>query len=168
LTHGGENFDVVLYTDDFASQTSLIISEAMIRKFYLPRYQRIFGEIKNICPHIKIMFHSCGAVSGIIPVLIEMGIDILNPIQLSCDNMDLAALKKNYGKDLVFWGGGIDTQRVLPFGTEQEVEDAVKRSIDTLAPGGGFVFNTVHAIQPEVPPRNIVRMMEAVSKYGGY
>jgi uroporphyrinogen decarboxylase len=168
LTHGGENFDVILYTDDFASQISLIISEAMIRKFYLPRYRRIFGEIRKICPHIKIMFHSCGAVFDIIPALMEMGIDILNPIQLSCANMDLAGLKKSYGKDLVFWGGGIDTQRVLPFGTVQEVEDAVKRSIDLLAPGGGFVFNTVHSIQPEVPPRNIVKMVEAVAKYGGY
>lgn len=168
LRDKGSKLDVIIYTDDFASQTSLIISEAMIRRFFLPRYKRIFKEIKGICPDIKILFHCCGAAYDIIPVFIEMGVDILNPIQLSCKNMDIQKLKRTYGKDLVFWGGGVDTHRILPFGTEQEVEDAVKRSIDILAPGGGFVFNTVHSIQPEVPPQNIVKMIETVQKYGNY
>jgi uroporphyrinogen decarboxylase len=168
LTHGGNNIDVILYTDDFGSQSSLIISQTMIRHFFLPRYQKLFGEIKKICPDIKIMFHSCGAVFDIIPFFIEMGVDILNPIQVSCTGMDIKKIKKQYGKDIVLWGGGIDTQRVLPFGTEQEIEDAVKRAVDVMSPGGGFVFNTVHSIQPEVPPRNIVKMIETVYKYGKY
>jgi uroporphyrinogen decarboxylase len=140
----------------------------MIRRFFLPRYQKLFSEIKKICPDMKIMFHCCGAIFDIIPIFIEMGVDILNPIQVSCKGMNIQKIKKTYGNDLVFWGGGIDTHRVLPFGTKKEIEDAVKHSIDVLAPGGGFIFNTVHSIQPEVPPQNIVTMIETLQKYGKY
>jgi uroporphyrinogen decarboxylase len=168
LSHYGKNLDVVIYTDDFSSQNTLIISKDMVRKFFLPKYQKIFSVIKKYAPHIKILFHCCGAAFELIPLIMEMGADILNPLQISASGMDLAKIKKTFGKDLIFWGGGIDTQRVLPFGTPQEVEDAVKRSLDALAPGGGYVFNTVHCIQPEVPPQNIMRMIETLQKYGGY
>lgn len=168
LTQGGDFFDVVIYTDDFGSQNSLTISQKMIRKFFVPHYKNIFKEIKKLSPHIKILFHSCGAIYDIIPDLIEMGIDILNPIQVSCNNMDIMKIKKNFGKDIVLWGGGVDTQRILPYGTIQEVTDAVKKSIDIMAPGGGFVFNPVHSIQPEVPPQNLVAMFEAVERFGKY
>jgi uroporphyrinogen decarboxylase len=168
LKHGGDNFDVILYTDDFGSQSTLIISQEMIRQFFLPRYKKLFSEARKICPDMKIMFHCCGAIFDIIPIFIEMGVDILNPIQVSCKGMDIQKIKKTYGNALVFWGGGIDTHRVLPFGTKKEVEDAVKYSIDVLAPGGGFVFNTVHSIQPEVPPQNIITMIETLQKYGKY
>jgi uroporphyrinogen decarboxylase len=117
---------------------------------------------------VKIFYHSCGAISPLIPDLIESGIDILNPVQVSAAGMDTKELKKNFGKDLTFYGGGVDTQRVLPHGTPQEVRDEVKRRIDDLAPGGGFVFNTVHNIQADVPPENIMAMWEAVREYGVY
>ena len=114
------------------------------------------------------LFHSCGNVRPIIPDLIEIGVDILNPVHINAAGMDPFQLKKDFGNDIVFWGGGVDTQDVLPSGTPQQVKDHIKRNIDALAPGGGFVFNTVHNIQAEVPPQNIVAMIEALQEYGKY
>jgi len=168
LTRWPDNLDVIIYTDDFGSQEGLLMSVEMFRKYFKSRYLKIFKTIKKKAPEIKILFHTCGAIFDLIPDLIEMGIDILNPIQVSCRGMDLIKLKKDYGDEIVFWGGGIDTQRVLPFGTEQEIRDSVKRTLDIMAPGGGFVFNTVHTIQPEVPPQNIVAMIETLNEYGKY
>ena len=97
-----------------------------------------------------------------------MGADILNPLQLSAKDINIREIKKNFGKDICFWGGGIDTQFTLPSGTPQQVRDEVKRNIEILAPGGGFVFNTVHCIQADVPPQNIVAMLEAFNEFGKY
>ena len=97
-----------------------------------------------------------------------MGIDILNPVHVNATGMEPVQLKKDFGKDIVFWGGGVDTQHILPNGTPQDVKDDVKRNIEALAPGGGFVFSTVHNIQAEVPPQNFVAMIEALKKYGKY
>ena len=116
----------------------------------------------------KVYYHSCGAVYDLIPDLIELGFDILNPVQVSARGMDTKRLKEEYGKDIVFWGGGADTQRVLPFGKPDEVANEVKRRIDDLAPGGGFVFAAVHNIQAFVPPENIVTMFEIALEYGNY
>lgn len=168
LTRWPDNLDVIIYTDDFGFQEGLLISIEMFRKYFKKRYSEIFNAIRKKAPNVKILFHTCGAIYDLIPDLIEMGIDILNPIQVSCRGMDIADIKKNFGKDLVLWGGGIDTQKILPFGTEQEIRDSVKKTIDILAPGGGFVFNTVHTIQPEVPPQNIMAMIETLNEYGKY
>jgi uroporphyrinogen decarboxylase len=112
--------------------------------------------------------HSCGSVRRFIPDLIEIGVDILNPVQVAAEGMDPQELKREFGKDLVFWGGGCDTQRVLTFGTPDDVEREVRRRIRELAPGGGFVFNQIHNIQPGVPPENAVRMFETVLAHGVY
>jgi uroporphyrinogen decarboxylase len=104
----------------------------------------------------------------VIPDLVEIGVDILNPIQVSAAGMDTAELKREFGKDIVFWGGGVDTQRVLGDGTSQEVRADVRRRIEDLAPGGGFVFATVHNIQGNVPPENIMAMWEILQQYGHY
>jgi uroporphyrinogen decarboxylase len=114
------------------------------------------------------MFHSCGNVRPIIPDLIEMGVDILNPVHTNATGMEPFQLKKDFGRDIVFWGGGVDTQKVLPSGTVQEVKTDVRRNMEALAPGGGFVFNTVHNIQAEVPPENILAMWETIQEYGKY
>ncbi len=98
----------------------------------------------------------------------EIGVEILNPVHIRAKGMEPVALKREFGKDLVFWGGGVDTQGVLPHGTPQEVKDDVRRNIEALAPGGGFVFNTVHNIQADVPPQNIIAMWEALQEYGAY
>ena len=108
------------------------------------------------------MFHSCGNVRPIIPDLIEMGVDILNPIHVNANGMEPFQLKKDFGQDIVFWGGGVDTQHVLPTGSVDAVGEDVKRNMEALAPGGGFIFSAVHNIQAEVPPQNIMAMWETL------
>ncbi len=115
----------------------------------------------------KIFFHSCGSVVELIPDMIDMGIDILNPVQVTSKGMDPALLKKRFGKDLVFWGG-VDTQKTLPFSTPEEVREHTKSLIEILAPGGGFVFSTNHNIQSGTPPENLMEMYRTVSRHGAY
>lgn len=137
--------------------------------WYKEREKKLFSYIKRVAPgQVYIFFHTCGSVYDLIPDLIEAGIDILNPVQVSAAKMDTARLKKEFGKELTFWGGGIDTQYVLPHGTVQQVKDEVKRRVDDLAPGGGFIFGTVHNIQNDVPPENIMTMWETLQEYGVY
>jgi uroporphyrinogen decarboxylase len=159
---------VVSEADDMASQTGLMMSKATYRRLVKPRHKMLIDHIKKIAPDAFVFFHSCGAISELIPDLIEVGVDILNPVQVSASGMDSKQLKKEFGDCITFWGGGVDTQRVLPNGTPQDVRDEVKRRIDDLAPGGGFVFNTVHNIQADVPPENIAAMYEALHEFGTY
>ena len=154
--------------DDLGTQGGPLISPDMYRRLIKPRQQELFSFIKKKAPHAKIFFHSCGSVYHFIGDLIEAGVDILNPVQVAAADMDSKRLKKEFGNDVVFWGGGVDTQRVLPYGTPQEVRDEVKRRLDDLAPSGGFVFATVHNIQGDVPPENIVAMWETLQEYGSY
>ena len=114
------------------------------------------------------MYHSCGSIKPLIPHLIEIGIDILNPVQISAYDMDPGELKQEFGKYITFWGGGIDTQNTLPRGTPEEVEYEIRKNLEIFAPGGGFVFAPVHNIQEEVPPKNMIKMWETVLKYGKY
>ncbi len=165
----GRNVMIISEADDIASQDRPLISPDVYRKMIKPRHARLFGFIKKHAPPgTKIFYHSCGAIMDLIPDLIEEGVDILNPVQVSAAGMDTRELKRRFGKDVTFYGGGVDTQRVLPFGTPQEVRDEVKRRIDDLAPGGGFIFNTVHNIQADVPPENIMAMWETLQEYGKY
>jgi len=162
----GELVDVVHEGDDYGGQHGLLLSPRVWREVFKPRLRLLFDAIKRAAPHVRIFFHSCGSIVEVIPDLIEVGVDILNPIQVAAAGMDTAELKRRFGAELCFWGGGVDTQRVLPRGTPDEVREEVKRRIDDLAPGGGFVFNTVHNIQADVPPENIIAMREAVTLYG--
>ncbi len=164
----GDLVDVVSVADDYGTQSSQLISPAMFRRLVKPRLAILIREIKRLAPHIRLFFHSCGNVRPIIPDFIEIGVDILNPIHVRATGMEPVALKRDFGRDLVFWGGGVDTQGVLPHGTPAEVRDDVRRNIEALAPGGGYVFNTVHNIQADVPPENIVAMWEAWREYGVY
>jgi uroporphyrinogen decarboxylase len=165
----GRDALIVSEADDLASQNSLLIAPAVYRKMIKPRHARLFGFIKKqAATDVKVFYHSCGAVSALIPDLIEAGIDILNPVQVSAAGMDTGELKRQFGKDLTFYGGGIDTQEVLPRGTPGEVRDEVRRRLDDLAPGGGFIFTTVHNIQADVPPENIMAMWEALREHGCY
>jgi len=161
----GEYVDVVQEADDFAGQFRMLISPEMYRKIAKPRHKKLFNFIHKHS-NAKIFFHSCGAIRPVIPDLIEIGVDILNPVQVSAVGMDSAELKREFGNEITFWGGGVDTQRILGDGTSQEVRDDVKRRIEDLAPGGGFVFATVHNIQPDVPPENIMAMWETLEEYG--
>jgi len=160
--------DVIAEGDDFGTQTSQLISLDTFRKMIKPRQQELVSFMKKKAPNAFIFFHSCGSIREFLPDFIEMGIDIINPVHITAAGMEPIQLKKDFGADIVFWGGGIDTQNTLPHGTPQQVRDEVKRNIDALAPGGGFVFNTIHNIQADVPPENIVAMYEALQEYGIY
>jgi len=165
----GENVMMVSEADDLAGQDGLLISPELYRELIKPRHTKLIEFIKkHAATDVKIFFHSCGAVATIVPDLIESGIDILNPVQVSAAAMDTRELKQLYGKDITFYGGGVDTQRVLPQGSPDAVRDEVRRRIEDLAPGGGFIFNTVHNIQADVPPENIMAMWEAVQEFGVY
>jgi uroporphyrinogen decarboxylase len=160
--------DVVSQADDYGTQESQLISPGMFREQIKPRLKILFERVRGLAPGAKRFFHSCGNVRPLLPDYIEVGVEILNPVHIRARGMEPAALKHEFGRDLVFWGGGVDTQGVLPRGTSQEVKDDVRRNIEALAPGGGFVFNTVHNIQADVPPQNIIAMWEALQEYGVY
>jgi len=162
----GDLVDVISEADDYGTQTSQLISPRMFRRLFKPRLQTVFARIHQLAPHARLFFHSCGNIRPILPDLIEIGIDILNPVHVTATGMDPADLKRDFGKDVCFWGGGVETQTVLPSGTPQDVRDNVRRNVDALAPGGGYVFNTIHNIQADVPPENIVAMVEALRASG--
>jgi len=168
LTELHDVVDIIAEADDYGTQTSQLISPDQFREFFKPHLRRLFSFINKKAPNSFLFFHSCGNVRPIIPDFIEMGVDILNPVHVTAEGMEPVQLKKDFGKDITFWGGGIETQTVLPNATPQEIKDNVRRNIDALAPGGGFVFNTIHNIQADVPPQNIVAMVEAVHNYGKY
>ena len=164
----GELVDVVTYADDYGTQTSQLISPDMFRAQIKPRVAVLLQAQKRLAPQAKRFFHSDGNVRPLLPDFIEMGVDILNPVQFTATGMDLAELKMDFGRDIVLWGGAVDTQGVLPQGTSREVRDQVRRNLDILAPGGGYVFNTIHNIQADVPVENIMAMWETLQEYGVY
>jgi uroporphyrinogen decarboxylase len=163
----GDMVVVACEHDDLAGQKALLFSPETYRTLIKPRHQKLFQFIKAQAP-VKLFYHTDGAVRSLIPDLIEIGADILNPVQFTAANMDLKELKQEFGEDLVFWGGGVDTQGVLGTGSPAEVKEDVKRNIEALAPNGGFVFATVHDIQANVPPENIMAMWDAWKEYGLY
>jgi hypothetical protein len=151
---------------DFGTQTGSFCSVKTFRNLYFPYYKQVNDWI-HTHTQWKTFKHSCGAVSKFLPSFIEAGFDILNPVQCSATGMDPEELKNNFGKQLVFWGGGVDTQRVLPFGTPAEVREQVLRRCEIFSPGGGFVFNTIHNVQARTPVENIVAMIDAVHEFSG-
>ncbi len=165
LDQVGEYIQVFTFWDDVSTQDGWMISPRLYVDLVKPRQKRLFEAIKRKTG-AKLFYHGCGAVFDLIPHLIEIGVDIVNPVQVSAKGMDSRRLKAAYGRDVVFWGGGVDTQRVLPFGTVAEVRDEVRRRIDDFAPGGGFVYATVHNIQAFVPPENVVAVYDTVRDHG--
>jgi uroporphyrinogen decarboxylase len=163
----GEYVDVVMVHDDFAGQNEMLISPKTYRTMCKPRHKQLISFMHSRS-NAKVFFHSCGSIRPVIPDLIEIGVDIINPVQVSSRGMDTAELKREFGRDLAFWGGGIDTQRVLGTGTPQQIRDEVTRRLADLMPEGGFIFTPVHNIQANVPPENIMAMWETLQEYGGY
>lgn len=165
----GPNVMMVSEADDLCGQEGSLISIRLYRELLKPRHTKLFAFIRErAAVPVRIFYHCCGAVASLIPDLIESGVDVLNPVQVNAAGMDTGELKRRFGRDLTFYGGGVDTQRVLPRGTPAEVRDEVRRRVDDLAPGGGFIFNTVHNIQADVPPENIMAMWEAFREFGAY
>jgi uroporphyrinogen decarboxylase len=162
----GENVDICFYGDDMAFQNGPMMSMELYRKMIKPHHQRLFAYLKSRTS-AKILYHTCGSVGHLIPDLIEMGVDALNPVQVSARGMETPKLKQEFGKDIAFWGA-IDTQRILPFGTPDEVAAEVRRRIDDLGPDGGYVLCAVHNIQADVSPENISAMYDTAREYGRY
>ena len=152
---------VFLSGTDFGTQTGLFNSVESYREMFKP-YQKILNDKIHELTNWKTFIHSCGAIYELIPDLIDAGFDILNPVQISATGMDARQLKKEFGKDIVFWGGGIDTQHTLPFGSPDEVYREVRKNIEIFSEGGGFVFNSVHNVQSNVPIENILAMFKAI------
>ncbi len=152
---------------DFGSQRGELISPDLYRELYLPFHRRINDWIHEHTAW-KTFFHCCGSVYHLIPSFIEAGVDILNPVQCSAADMEPRRLKDDFGDRLVFWGGGVDTQRTLPFGSPEEVGREVAERIRIFGPGGGYVFNAIHNIQAKTPVANILAMFEAAREYGRY
>lgn len=151
---------------DFGTQRGLFCSLDTFRTLYLPYYRRINAWIHENT-NWKTLKHSCGAIEPLIPLLIEAGFDALNPVQCSAEGMDPAHLKREYGRDIAFWGGGVDTQKTLPFGTPEDVRREVLSRLETFAPDGGYIFNAIHVVQCGTPVQNIVAMLDAVREFNG-
>ncbi len=156
--------DVVMFGDDLGSGNGPLMSTKMYAKYYLPFHSRLWKRTKEIAPHLKTQLHCCGGVFPLIELMIEGGLDSINPVQVGCKGMDPAALKSAYGDRITFWGGGCDTRKILPTGTPDEVRQCVRERFAEFSRGGGYVFQQIHNIMPEVPPENIVAMFDELNK----
>jgi uroporphyrinogen-III decarboxylase len=159
-----DRVQIVQICDDFGTQHSLFLSVDMFRNLVMPHYQRGLEWIHDNT-EMKVLLHSDGAIFPLLPSLVEMGVDILNPVQTSAAGMDPVALKRDFGDSLVFWGGSLDCQKTLPYGTPDDVAREVRRHVETFAPGGGYVFTSVHNVQANVPPENVVAMYDTALHY---
>ncbi|GAF73683.1 unnamed protein product, partial [marine sediment metagenome] len=159
-----DKVSVCFYTGaDFGTQRGPFISTDAYRELYKP-FHRKLNDWVHANTKWKTLIHSCGGVEPLIPEFIDAGFDILNPVQCSAAGMDPKLLKEKYGDQLVFWGGGVDTQKTLPFGTPEEVAQEVKSRIEVFGKGGGFVFNAIHNIQAKTPVENLLAMLQALSE----
>ena len=160
----GDVADILRFGDDLGMDTGPLMKPDIYRKFFKPRHT-ILCDYVHIHSKMNTFLHSCGSIYRLIPDLIEAGYDILNPVQINSRDMEPSRLKQEFGSQVTFWGGGADTRAILNRAAPQVVKDHVRRNIETFAPGGGFVFGTVHNIMPDVPPENISAMFEAVNEY---
>ncbi len=160
----GNKIDMIFMTGtDFGTQNGPFISPKAYRRLYQP-FQKRLNDWVHQNTTWKIFIHSCGSIIKLLPDFIEAGFDILNPVQTSATGMDPQTLKSEFGDQIVFWGGGIDTQKTLPFGTADEVRQQVKERIDIFGPGGGFVFNSIHNVQAGVPVENLLALYESFNE----
>ena len=155
----GDRVQIIQFGDDLGTQEALQISPAMYRKIFKPRHEKLFRYAKEHS-NAAVFLHSCGAIYDVIPDLIEIGVDVLNPVQISSPNMQPEKLKKEFGDKLTFWGGGCDTQSVLPYASIEKIKQHVAENIRIFSRGGGFVFNQVHNIQQDIAPERVVAMYE--------
>jgi uroporphyrinogen decarboxylase len=158
----GPYIDIIGFGDDMGMQSGPQFSPEIYREFFKPRHKILWNRAKELCPGIKVSLHCCGGVYPLLRDMIEAGLDAINPVQFNCTDMQVQRLKREFGKDLVFWGGGCDTQHVLPNATPKQVAELVRKQVKVLAPGGGFVFQQVHNMLANVPPENIIAMFNTV------
>ncbi len=164
----GPYLDVIMMGDDYGLQNSLQLSPQMFRELFKPYLAKICSAVKKIAPEIKILLHSCGSVEPIIPDFIEAGIDALNPVQITAAGMEPAVLKKKYGRQIVFWGGGVRTQTTLVKGNVADVAAEVRELVEIFKPGGGYIFCPIHDIQEEVPPEKVLAIYRTAKAQAAY
>ncbi len=167
LKEAGDVVDVIMIGDDLAGQNGPLFNPELYRRLVKPRQKRLVQFIRS-GTQAKIWYHTCGACQGFIPDLLDNGVHILNPVQVSARAMDPTELKRRYGREIVFWGGGIDAQHVLPSAAPAQVAQEVRRNLRAFMPGGGYVFNNVHNIQGDVPPENVVALFDTAYEFGFY
>lgn len=163
----GDGIDIVKFADDMGTQTSLIMSPEVYRERIKPWQAKLYDHVKRKYGK-KILLHSCGAISPIIGDLIEIGVDALNPVQITAKGMAPEELKKRFGNNITFWGGGVDTQRTLNMGTPAQVREQVEQNMKIFKEGGGYVFAQVHNIMYDVPLENVLSMYETYRKFAEY
>jgi uroporphyrinogen decarboxylase len=163
----GDVVDVIMIGDDLAGQTGPLFNPMVYKEIVKPRHKKLVQYIKSRT-NAKIWHHTCGACTQYIPELIDNGIDVLNPVQISAVDMEPVNLKAKFGDKLSFWGGGIDAQHILPHGTPEQVREEVRKNLEAFKPGGGYVFNNVHNIQAGVPPENVIALYDAAYEFGFY
>ncbi|MHB8522957.1 MAG: uroporphyrinogen decarboxylase family protein [Limisphaerales bacterium] len=162
----GDVADIIRFGDDLGTNGGPFMSPAMYRRYFKPRHKMLCDYVHKHTK-LKTFLHSCGSIHALLPDLIEAGYDVINPVQTTCRDMDPERLKREFGRDICFWGGGCDTKSVLNRATPAEVREHARRRCEIFMAGGGFVFNTVHNILPEVPPQNIVAMFEGIADFNG-
>ena len=160
----GNYVQIIQFGDDLGMQDRMIMSRSMYQKHIFPGHQTLFQYVHQNS-NCAVFLHSCGSIRPLIPDLIAAGVDILNPVQTSAKDMDPVQLKSDFGDQITFWGGGCDTQHVLPFATPDEIAQHVREQIEIFAPGGGFVFNQIHNIQADIKPENIVAMFDTAREF---
>jgi uroporphyrinogen decarboxylase len=163
----GPYVQVIQVGDDLGAQNGPQISPRMFKELFLPRYKAIYGAIKKKS-NLSIFMHTCGSIYSLLPYIIEAGVDIINPVQTSAAEMEPRRLKEEFGRDIVFWGGGCDTQYILPNGTPEQVRADVEERVSILAPGGGFVFAPVHNVLADVPAANVLALYDAFKRVRDY
>lgn len=162
----GDVVDIIRFGDDLGMISGPFMSPETYRKLFKPRHRILCDYVKSHS-QMHTFIHSCGSIAALLPDLIDAGIEIINPVQTNAAGMDPAFLKREFGADVTFWGGGIDTASMLNRGTPAQVREQVLERLEIFSPGGGFVFNTVHNILPDVPPQNIVAMYDAIAEFNG-
>ncbi|HHY82441.1 MAG TPA: methyltransferase [Clostridiales bacterium] len=161
----GKYINVIQFGDDLGTQQAPQISADMYREMIKPYHKRQYEFVRNNYPHIKVFLHSCGAIYDLIPDLIDAGVEILNPVQISAKGMNPARLKKEFGKDLVFWGGGADMQGLVNYGSIDQIKQHTRELIEIFSPGGGYVFNQVHNIQSNITPDKVMAIYETALSF---
>jgi len=160
----GDVVDIIRLGDDLGMNTGPLMSPKIYRELFKPRHM-ILCDYINKNSNMHTFIHSCGSIYKLIPDLIEAGFEIINPVQTNTRDMEPSRLKIEFGRDVTFWGGGADTRSILNLGSTDQVKDHVRENIEILSPGGGFIFNTIHNILPDVPAENIIAMFEAINEY---
>ncbi len=163
----GDIVDVIRFGDDLGMDTGPFMRPETYRKLFKPRHAQLCAYVKQHSS-MRTFLHTCGSIYKLMPDLIEAGYDILNPVQTSARDMDAVTLKRDFGRDVTFWGGGVDTRHILNHGSPEDVRADVAHRLEIFMPGGGFVFNPIHNIMPDCPPANVVAMFEAVERFGVY